>query len=99
MKNIYMLKQYHQNHGQICLGRKGYQNSLLVLLDANTLGFITDTHRGEKYSPLSSLRTVSATNLQRLFGFSYQKNRNVGMKLQALKAKERLFFLVILKIS
>ena len=78
-KKLIFLKSTTKIHGQACLYRKGYQDSLILFFTETPPDIATDTKTDEKmpYST-SKILNVSPTKLQFSFGVLYQTVCGVG---------------------
>ena len=92
-KSLFFETLSPKNHGQVSFGKKGYQDSVLVLFVATPPNSNTDIQTGKQISsPLSSKRKDFATKLHSSFGVTYQKICDVVMKRRALKSKNDCSF-------
>ena len=92
-KHIFYELSSTKNHGQLSFYKEGYQDAVLVSFTATTPNSTTSIHTGEQISSTLSIKRKSfSTELCSWFGVSYRKIRDVGIKRQALKAKDDISF-------
>ena len=92
-KSLFFETLSPKNHGQVSFGKKGYQDSVLASFTTTPHAITTANNAREQIYPSSSISRKGFTaTLHSSFGVTYQKMRDVGMRRQALKAKNKFSF-------